>query len=154
MRCQSDPELFFDPTREAEAVKVCAGCPLADGCRIKGQREEHGVWGGSTPLGRAVARFKATTTATRARNDAFTVVVELAAERGHRTPAEVAAATGMPVWAVAKRMEGGLNERDRRVAALRAEGASYKEIQLRLGVDKNAVIRALNRAAQAGSMAA
>ncbi|GAB3847315.1 hypothetical protein GCM10029963_28570 [Micromonospora andamanensis] len=154
MTCHSDPELFFDPMREDEAVKVCAGCPLADGCRIRGLREDYGVWGGSTPLDRAVARFKAATPATQARALAFAVVVELAAERGHHTPDEVAAATKLPRWSVRKRMEGHGKERDAEVAWLRVEGASITEIGLRLGMDRNEVNRALVRSTQAVALAA
>ncbi|WP_200209102.1 WhiB family transcriptional regulator [Micromonospora coerulea] len=156
MSCQSNPDMFFDPTREAEAATVCAGCPLVDGCRIKGQAEEYGVWGGSTPLDRAVARFKATTPASRFRVHAFTTVVELAAERGHETPAQVAAATGLAYWAVAKRMEGSHTyaEMDAEVSTLRADGLTLAEIGRRTGYDRNQVYRAVNRITQAAGMAA
>lgn len=43
-----DPEWFFDPLYEDEAVKVCNDCPVRDAClkHALDQPEIFGVWGG------------------------------------------------------------------------------------------------------------
>jgi WhiB family redox-sensing transcriptional regulator len=43
----TDPELFFDPGRAAEARQVCAGCPARAACLdwALRHREGHGIWG-------------------------------------------------------------------------------------------------------------
>jgi WhiB family redox-sensing transcriptional regulator len=59
-----DPALFFHPDgergpsrrhRDAEAVAICAGCPVLEACRRHGLgvREPYGVWGGLTEEERA-----------------------------------------------------------------------------------------------------
>lgn len=61
-----DPEMFFPKSESdgrtpasqiADAVKVCAGCPVADQCLAYAlrNREEHGIWGGLT--GRQLTRL-------------------------------------------------------------------------------------------------
>lgn len=48
----SDVELFHDPWREAEALAVCAGCPVTDPCLEAALAvpvgADAGVWGGTT----------------------------------------------------------------------------------------------------------
>jgi hypothetical protein len=41
-----DPEMFFDPTRYAQAQLVCHGCPVKMQCREYGKSMGGGVWGG------------------------------------------------------------------------------------------------------------
>src|SRR6185436_625537 len=55
-----DPELFFEPTLEQEAVAVCARyCPVRAACAelALSLNVEHGVWGGLTELDRRVLRY-------------------------------------------------------------------------------------------------
>ena len=40
-----DPEMFFDPTRYAQAQLVCAGCPFKQPC-LRLRHGAAGVWGG------------------------------------------------------------------------------------------------------------
>lgn len=40
-----DTALWFEPTRQAEGLAICATCPVQDPCAIAGRNEE-GVWGG------------------------------------------------------------------------------------------------------------
>lgn len=46
--CVGDPELFFDPTRVAEAVSTCDACPVEAPCALEAhaRAEKDGVWGG------------------------------------------------------------------------------------------------------------
>lgn len=48
-----DPEMWFDPRREAEARAVCAACPARRGCAAGRalDRGEWGVWGGLAGAG-------------------------------------------------------------------------------------------------------
>ena len=41
-----DGEMFFEPTRYAEAQLVCMGCPVRAQCREYGKTMGGGVWGG------------------------------------------------------------------------------------------------------------
>lgn len=36
--CSATPELFFDSRRASVAARVCAACPLADGCLVEAMR--------------------------------------------------------------------------------------------------------------------
>lgn len=52
----TDPDAFFPPDAAgpawwADAVRVCAGCPVRDECLDYALRLDigHGVWGGTTP---------------------------------------------------------------------------------------------------------
>lgn len=40
-----DTALWFEPTRQAEGLAICATCPVQVPCRQAGRHEE-GVWGG------------------------------------------------------------------------------------------------------------
>ncbi len=42
----SNPEIWFDGYRRAEAQRICAKCPVAEQCREAGADEYRGVWGG------------------------------------------------------------------------------------------------------------
>ncbi|MEU8086347.1 WhiB family transcriptional regulator [Micromonospora sp. NPDC049101] len=150
MTCYTDPELFFDPAREGEAVEACAGCPLAVSCVARSEDEEYGVWGGSTPIERAARRFSRATPNTSGRDQAFALVVELCAERGITTVAGVAAASRIRWDVVAKRMNVDATELDRQIAALRAEGMTLAAIALRLGCTKDFVFRAVRRPSGGG----
>ena len=46
----SNPDIFFDPERYAEALLVCRGCPVKAQCRELGKGQE-GVWGGYAKRG-------------------------------------------------------------------------------------------------------
>lgn len=153
-RCQQDPELFFTPAREAEAVAACSGCPLVEACGERGQGETYGVWGGSTPLRRAGARFSATTKKTRARDAAFADVLALAEEYGLTTPGQIATAAGLRWSTVAQRMNTADTDLDRAVMELRAEGLSLREAGLRLGITKDAVGGIVARLKARGKIAA
>lgn len=54
----TDPELFFSPTLEKQAKRVCAGCPVANECLLYALTENHeaGVWGGLTEAERKLMR--------------------------------------------------------------------------------------------------
>lgn len=41
----SNPRIFFDPTRYAQALLVCAPCPVKEACR-QNRNGAEGVWGG------------------------------------------------------------------------------------------------------------
>lgn len=41
-----DPEVFFDPTKYAQALLICASCPVKAQCRELGKGMGPGVWGG------------------------------------------------------------------------------------------------------------
>jgi hypothetical protein len=50
------------PAARATALRICAGCPELAPCRawaIGPGREEHGIWGGTTPVQRAALRREA-----------------------------------------------------------------------------------------------
>lgn len=51
---QYDPEMFFEPGREIDALLVCQRCPLRYECReyAIANRIPFGVWGGTTQEGR------------------------------------------------------------------------------------------------------
>lgn len=57
-----DPELFFDPSRYAQARLICAGCPAIAACLEMNddlaahEGRDFGVWGGMSPGGRAATR--------------------------------------------------------------------------------------------------
>lgn len=44
----TDPELFFDDDRVADAIAICSGCPIKQGCDqyAYSKNEKYGVWGG------------------------------------------------------------------------------------------------------------
>ncbi|NKR30066.1 WhiB family transcriptional regulator [Rhodococcus hoagii] len=56
--CKTAPDLFFPEkleTRKADkAMRMCMGCPVRADCldHAIAQREEHGIWGGTTPAER------------------------------------------------------------------------------------------------------
>lgn len=58
--CSGQTELFFAPAgeragkravREAQALTICAVCPVRVECGIAGADEEHGIWGGTVKAG-------------------------------------------------------------------------------------------------------
>ena len=65
--CRNQGTLFFEPfrerpldrrTRELEAKRLCARCPVRHPCRDAGRRNhESGIWGGETEEERALAGF-------------------------------------------------------------------------------------------------
>ena len=52
--CRTDPDLFFStkPKEVKEAKALCADCPLREQCEELGWGEEHGIWGGLSPVDR------------------------------------------------------------------------------------------------------
>ena len=52
-----DPDVWFDDSLAAFAIYLCDMCPAAQGCRELGEREECGVWGGTTPEMRGYGRM-------------------------------------------------------------------------------------------------
>ena len=65
-----DPETFFDPTREREAVTICNRCPVMQRCLTYAleNNEAHGVWGGLTESQRAQLKTAKLKTQTRKAN--------------------------------------------------------------------------------------
>jgi hypothetical protein len=57
---QADPDLWYDDARAAEAIAICAGCPVLERCRASADAHERGlsrthiagVWGGEHPRDR------------------------------------------------------------------------------------------------------
>lgn len=56
----ADPNLFYlhPGQNHAAALAVCAGCPVSNACLTDAieRRDEHGVWGGTTPEDRIELR--------------------------------------------------------------------------------------------------
>ena len=56
--------LFFDHTRQAAALKICARCEVRQVClqwrmdTLEPWEKDYGVWGGTTPRDRALLRLK------------------------------------------------------------------------------------------------
>ena len=46
--------MFFSTAAHdiAEALRICACCPVIEQCRELGERAAYGVWGGMTPIDR------------------------------------------------------------------------------------------------------
>jgi WhiB family redox-sensing transcriptional regulator len=54
-----DPEIFFDPKQEAEAIEFCHNCPIMLACANYAIQENlEGVWGGTTEAERRSLRNK------------------------------------------------------------------------------------------------
>lgn len=49
-------DLFFEREHEAEALAVCAGCPVWKQCLLTNINEEVGIYGGKTPEERSSIR--------------------------------------------------------------------------------------------------
>lgn len=53
---QFDPDLFFpdkgNPAQGQRARQVCAACPVRADCLTYGMADQHGIYGGLTPLER------------------------------------------------------------------------------------------------------
>ncbi len=54
----TDPELFFDGERTAEAIRVCMGCPVWAECTLANVGEQHGVWGCSERCRRRMRKLR------------------------------------------------------------------------------------------------
>lgn len=142
--CADEPDLFFDPTRVAEAKAICAGCWFASHCAEIGAEENDGLWGGVTSHN--LAREQSAAMAEK--------VVELFdAGQG---PQPIANELGMSRTQVSRilkreRPEGNLTrlktaaderaERDANIIALFHEGLALREIAERLNVSPGLVGR-------------
>lgn len=145
MKCiDLDPELFFDPSRELEAVAVCQSCPFRMECVSWGAEAEYGVFGGSLPIDRAVERFRALHTGPE-RDHEFSLILQLCAERGATSSTEIAQMTGIHHRAVALRMGEGQSVDKAAIVELSNQGMSAGKIGLRLGVTKDTVTGVLRR---------
>ena len=49
-----DPEIWFQASTRAQAQRICAGCPVAGDCRVRGAEEYRGVWGGGVHMRKSV----------------------------------------------------------------------------------------------------
>ncbi|OKI45086.1 WhiB family transcriptional regulator [Micromonospora sp. CB01531] len=140
MKCKYDPDLFFDVTQEEAAKAICGGCPMRKACAELGATEEHGIWGGTDPIERAMARFRAATPQTQARDHEWDLVVELCAERGYTDVLAISKVTGVRADAVATRL--GVEWVDNRaalVAELSAKGYGPKEIREKVGLSQRRI---------------
>ncbi|MDH6462093.1 hypothetical protein M2302_002268 [Micromonospora sp. A200] len=152
MICQNDPELFFDPAREDEAKDACSFCPLMEQCKILGEAEEYGVWGGIGPVERALARFRKAGDKTEARQNAFDVLVEVLADRGITGILGIAKATGLRYTVVAQRMGVDVEDpRGSQVVNLRASGMSTRAVARQLGIGESTVRDIEKRVRQAAA---
>ena len=70
---KEDPDLFFreDQASIDKAKAVCAGCPAANDCLLKGMLESHGIFGGLTADERKALRNSKTVHAVSERRAAI-----------------------------------------------------------------------------------
>jgi WhiB family redox-sensing transcriptional regulator len=61
-RCINEPADTFFPERgdiTTTARRICSVCPVRAECLAYGMRENHGIWGGTTPRERRALRSRA-----------------------------------------------------------------------------------------------
>ena len=60
LMCQTDPDLWFSDSYEGRliAADLCSSCPFLEECKILGEKESFGVWGGVDRTGLEVPVVK------------------------------------------------------------------------------------------------